>query len=97
MRRKSFAARDARDAKEKVQLYREGRETAKERKSFNAKELIIKSETNPKAAKELRQGWYLGTPSGHEVSVSALNFGGSMTRSVPVCHPWRSSFATFRS
>jgi hypothetical protein len=79
-----------------VKLYRGGRETAKEQKSITAKESIIKSNSNPKGAKELRQGWNLDTPSGHESSVRTLNFGGGMTKSVPVCHPWRGSFATFR-
>jgi hypothetical protein len=54
--RKSFAAKDAKDAEEQVQLYRGGRETAKEQKSFNAKELTIKSETNPKGAKDCVKG-----------------------------------------
>jgi len=53
---KSFTANDTKDAKEKVQLHRGGRETAKEQKSFNAKELTIKSETNPKAAKDCAKG-----------------------------------------
>jgi len=69
-------------AKENVQLYRGGRETAKEQKSFNAKELTIKSETNPKAAKELRQGWNLDTPSEYESPGKALDIGVNMTRSV---------------
>jgi hypothetical protein len=39
-----------------AKLHREGRETAKKQKSFNAKEWIINSETNPKAAKDSAKG-----------------------------------------
>jgi hypothetical protein len=90
--RKSFTAKDSKGAKEKVQLHREGRESAKEQKSFNAKESIIKSETNPKAAKELRQGWNLDTQSVLRIpNKKTSDFGGNMTRSVS-CMPLLARF-----
>ena len=55
-KQKSLTAKDAKDAKEKVQLHRGGLESAKEQKSFNAKESTIKSESNPKAAKDCAKG-----------------------------------------
>jgi ribosomal 30S subunit maturation factor RimM len=44
---RSFTAKAARDAKEKVQLYRQGHKDAEEEKSFTAKEIIIRSTARP--------------------------------------------------
>ena len=60
--RKSFTAKDTKEAKENKSLNAKGAKETKEQKSSTAKEIIIrKSRTTPKDAKEPRQEWHAGT------------------------------------